>query len=185
MTKIQITRREWLAAAGVTVGGLVAGTLFRSRVRTATGGADQPAAAATASTGAASTVATAGTAATPMSVYKDPSCGCCKEWVAHAEANGFAVTTHDVGDVAPIKARYGVPEALHSCHTAVVGDYAIEGHVPADLVTRLLRERPAIAGLAVPGMVAGSPGMEQGDRHDPYEIVSFTREGATAVYASR
>ena len=105
--------------------------------------------------------------------------------MSHVAERGFAVTTQDVADVAPIKARYGVPAALHSCHTAVVGGYAIEGHVPADLVARLLRERSAVAGLAVPGMVAGSPGMGMGDRHDPYDIVSFTRDGTTAVYASR
>jgi hypothetical protein len=186
MTKIQITRREWIAAAGVTVGGLVAGTLFRSRIRSATGGADEPVTAvATANTGATATPAMATSGATPMTVYKDPSCGCCREWVTHAQANGFTVTTQDVDDVAPIKAQHGIPADVHSCHTAIVGDYAIEGHVPADLVARVLRERPAIAGLAVPGMVVGSPGMEQGDRRDPYDVVSFTRAGAIAVYASR
>jgi hypothetical protein len=177
MAEINITRREWIAAAGVTAGGLVLGTVFRSRIRGTAAANGEAAAAAQPAVAAAGAVA--------MVVYKDPSCGCCRQWVAHAAANGFAVTTQDVADVAPIKAKYGVPPALHSCHTAIVGDYAIEGHVPADLVAKLLRERPALAGLAVPGMVTGSPGMEMGDRRDPYDVVSFTRDGATAVYASR
>lgn len=95
-------------------------------------------------------------------VYKNPACGCCGEWVKHMQANGFRVETHEVSDVAPIRHQYGVPDALASCHTSVVGGYALEGHVPASDVWRLLRERPSVKGLAVPGMVVGSPGMEQG-----------------------
>ena len=97
-----------------------------------------------------------------VTMYKNPACGCCGEWAKHMEANGFRVETHMVADVTPIKQKYGVPESLFSCHTASVGDYALEGHVPAADVWRLLRERPAVKGLAVPGMVVGSPGMEQG-----------------------
>ena len=93
-------------------------------------------------------------------VYKNRACGCCGGWVAHMQANGFRVDVSDVDDVSPIKTRLKVPEALWSCHTAVVDGYAIEGHVPAADVQRLLRERPKVRGLAVPGMVPGSPGMD-------------------------
>jgi hypothetical protein len=95
-------------------------------------------------------------------VYKNPSCGCCGEWVKHMRANGFRVETREVADVSLIRRDNAVPDFLASCHTALVGGYVIEGHVPAADVQRLLRERPAVKGLAVPGMVAGSPGMEQG-----------------------
>ena len=94
-----------------------------------------------------------------VTVYKSPTCGCCGEWVKHMEAAGFRLDVHPVDDVTPIKSRFGVPEMLWSCHTAVVDGYAIEGHVPADDVKRLMRERPRVKGLAVPGMVPGSPGM--------------------------
>lgn len=97
-----------------------------------------------------------------VTVYKNPACGCCGEWVKHMQAKGFKVDTQNVSDVTPIRRKHGVPDALASCHTAVVGGYALEGHVPAADVWRLLRERPAVKGLAVPGMVPGSPGMEQG-----------------------
>jgi hypothetical protein len=107
-----------------------------------------------------------------MTVYKDPACGCCGEWVKHIQANGFRVETREVADVTPVRRRYGVPEYLASCHTAVVGGYAIEGHVPASDIRRLLRERPKVTGLAVPGMVAGSPGMEQGPPQ-PYATLAF------------
>lgn len=95
-----------------------------------------------------------------VTMYKNPACGCCGEWAKHLEANGFRVETRMVSDVTPIKQKFGVPESLSSCHTARVGDYALEGHVPAKDVWRLLRERPAVKGLAVPGMVPGSPGMQ-------------------------
>lgn len=107
-----------------------------------------------------------------VTVYKSPSCGCCTGWVEHLQANGFDVDVRD-GAVNPIKARLGVPERLWSCHTGVVGGYAIEGHVPAEDIHRLLAERPQAKGLAVPGMPVGSPGMEQGDQREPYEVVLF------------
>jgi hypothetical protein len=111
-----------------------------------------------------------------VSVYKSPTCGCCGEWVKHIQAAGFRVETHEIADVAPIRRRYGVPESLASCHTAVVGGYAIEGHVPAADIQRLLRERPKVTGLAVPGMVVGSPGMEQGPPQ-PYATLAFDARG--------
>jgi hypothetical protein len=95
------------------------------------------------------------------------------------------VTPRDVNDVTPYRKKYGVPASLASCHTAVIDGYSIEGHVPADVIQKLLKEKPAIAGLAAPGMPQGSPGMEQGGPAEHYDIISFTRSGKTAVYASR
>ena len=118
-----------------------------------------------------------------MTVYKSPSCGCCVKWVEYMRKAGFVVTERNMNDVNPIKRERGVPEALYSCHTGVIGDYIVEGHVPADLVQRVLRERPAIRGLAAPGMPQSAPGMDLG--HEPYEIISFTRDGKTKVYAKR
>jgi hypothetical protein len=123
-------------------------------------------------------------AAPAMVVYKDPNCGCCKLWVDHVKAAGFAVSVRDSSDVASVKKRQGVPPRLYSCHTAIVGGYVVEGHVPADLVQRLLKEKPKLVGLAVPGMPAGSPGMEQGSK-EPYEVLTFDAAGKTTVYAKR
>jgi hypothetical protein len=116
-----------------------------------------------------------------VTVYKNPSCGCCGEWVKHMRANGFRVETREVADVAPIRRRSMVPDALASCHTALVGGYAIEGHVPAADVWRLLRERPSLVGLSVPGMVVGSPGMETGPPQ-PFSTIAFDERG-TRVFA--
>jgi hypothetical protein len=120
-------------------------------------------------------------AAPLVTVYKNPSCGCCGEWVKHMRANGFRVETRDVADVSPIRLRSMVPDALASCHTALVGGYAIEGHVPAADVWRLLRERPSLIGLSVPGMVVGSPGMETGPPQ-PFSTIAFDERG-TRVFA--
>jgi len=123
--------------------------------------------------------------ATPILVYASPSCGCCDKWMKHLEANGFLVSKEPVSDVTPIKQKYGVPQHLWSCHTAIVEGYVIEGHVPADVIRKMLAERPAFAGLAVPGMPNGSPGME-GATKDRYEVISFARStGETKVYAVR
>ncbi len=118
-----------------------------------------------------------------MTVYKSPTCGCCKGWIKHMKRNGFAVKAYDVNDVTPLKTRNGVPTRLTSCHTALVGGYVVEGHVPARDIQRLLQERPQIKGLAVPGMPMGAPGME-GPRKDRYQVLSFDRDGSTAVYTS-
>ncbi len=120
-----------------------------------------------------------------MTVYKDPNCGCCTQWVDHVRKAGFVVTVRDTSDMATVKASFGVPSALESCHTAKVGAYAIEGHVPADVIEKLLREQPVARGIAVPGMPMGSPGMEQGGQKDAYDIVLFDKAGKTRVYASR
>ena len=122
-----------------------------------------------------------------MTVYKSPTCGCCKGWVAHArtELSGYDIRTVETNDLTEVKTRLGVPGALQSCHTAVVGPYVFEGHVPADLVKRFLAERPKALGLAVPGMPVGSPGMEVGGRKERYDVILFDNGGKTRVYATR
>lgn len=152
------SRRAFLRTAALTVGGLV---LARPALAE-----DAP-------------------APVPMTVYKDPNCGCCEQWVAHVKQAGFAVTVRDTADMPTVKASMGVPDALGSCHTARVGSYTIEGHVPADLIKKLLAEKPVARGLAVPGMPMGSPGMEQGGRKDKYDVLLFDKAGKTKVYASR
>jgi len=118
-----------------------------------------------------------------VEVYKSVSCGCCGFWVEHMQQSGFKVNVHNVRDVTPARQRFGVPDAMASCHTAVVGGYSIEGHVPAGDIKRLLREKPKAAGIAVPGMVQGSPGMEQGGVKEPYSVVLFRNGGRTSVFA--
>ena len=118
-----------------------------------------------------------------VTVYKSPTCGCCSKWVDHLKASGFTVRTIDVADLSEIKAQAGVTRNLASCHTALVGKYTIEGHVPAADIRRLLKQQPEVAGLAVPGMPMGSPGME-GDRKDAYDVLAFDRTGRTEVWAS-
>ena len=117
-------------------------------------------------------------------VWKDPNCGCCKDWVAHLEKNGFTVKVNDVGNDA-IRTRLGVEAKYGGCHTALIGGYAIEGHVPAREIVRLLRERPDAIGLAVPGMPVGSPGMDgagYGSRRDLYTVLLLAKGGATTIY---
>src|SRR5262245_8800266 len=113
-----------------------------------------------------------------MNVIMSRSCGCCGEWVKHMRANGFEVEAQYVDDVTPTKRRHGVPQALWSCHTGLVGGYVVEGHVPAPDIVRLLRERPRVIGLAVPGMPVGAPGMEQG-APEPYATIAFGRDGSS------
>jgi len=119
-----------------------------------------------------------------VQVYKSPTCGCCSKWVAHLEANGFKVEATDVNDMSLIKRSYGIPGALASCHTAVVGDYLVEGHVPAEDIIQLLKQKPAIKGIAVPGMPIGAPGMEMGNRFMPYDILLMKKDGSSEVFAS-
>lgn len=119
-----------------------------------------------------------------ITVFKSPTCGCCRQWVEHARAAGFRVVAHDTTDLDGVMRRYGVPPRLSSCHTAVVGGYVIEGHVPADVISRLLRERPHVAGLAVPGMPASAPGMDLPSQAR-YDVVTFDRAGTTSVYTTR
>ena len=121
-----------------------------------------------------------------ITVYKSPTCGCCKQWIAHLEAAGFDVEAIDSDDMNAVKQRYAVPRNLTSCHTARIAGYTIEGHVPADDIRRLLAERPEAGGLSVPGMPVGSPGMEIGDRIDPYRVMLFGESGEStwATYPS-
>lgn len=135
-------------------------------------------------------VAITGLARTPtpagpvVTVYKSPTCGCCTQWVEHLRAAGFRVVAHDTDDLATVMANFGVPSTLGSCHTAAVGGYVIEGHVPANLIKKMLAEHPAILGLAVPGMPIGAPGME-GSPSARYSVIAFDRQGKTSVYARR
>lgn len=119
-------------------------------------------------------------------VYRDPECGCCEAWAEIARGAGYAVTVENRADMAAVKARYGVPADLASCHTAIVAGYAIEGHVPMPHIARLLRERPdAVKGLAVPGMPRGSPGMEMPDgSKDDFEVMAFDAEGRGTVFSA-
>jgi hypothetical protein len=117
-------------------------------------------------------------------VYKTPTCGCCAKWADHLRANGFSVKTNDLPDVSEIKRRYGIARQLSSCHTAIVEGYVIEGHVPADVIRRLLEVRPPVVGLTVPGMPMGSPGMEA-SHSQPYEVLTFDADGKTEVFAIR
>ena len=126
------------------------------------------------------------TAKPQMTVYKSATCGCCEKWVEHMRANGFEVKAINVDDIDKVKKERGVPDAAASCHTATVNGYLVEGHVPADAVLKMLKEKPAIAGIAVPGMPIGAPGMEMPNgQKEPYSIVSFDKAGKTAVYQKR
>ena len=116
-----------------------------------------------------------------IEVYKSASCGCCHLWVEHLRANGFTVKARDVANPTDYREKFGVPDELGSCHTGLVAGYALEGHVPAAEIKRLLAERPKAKGLAVPGMPLGSPGME-GPRQDPYDVLLIQADGRHKVY---
>jgi len=120
-----------------------------------------------------------------LAVYKTPTCGCCSKWVEHMKQNGFTGHVTDLNDLSAIKTKHGVPSKLQSCHTGVVNGYVVEGHVPASDVKRMLKERPAIAGLTLPGMPSGSPGMEAPGSIKPpaYDVLTFDKKGGTRVYA--
>jgi len=118
-----------------------------------------------------------------VTVWKSQWCGCCGNWVAHMQDAGFSVKVENTEDLETVKKLAGIPDELQSCHTATVGGYKIEGHVPAADIKRLLMTRPKVVGLAVPGMPSGSPGMENGAR-DPYDVIAFTRDGKARVFSS-
>lgn len=126
-----------------------------------------------------------GVQAASMTVYKTATCGCCKDWVAHVRAAGHDVTVQDVSRAALVERKrdLGLDPGLAACHTAVADGYVVEGHVPASDIERMLRERPDIVGIAVPGMPVGSPGMDYGDRRDPYNVIAFRADGAMTVFA--
>ncbi len=160
MHEENITRRQWLASSLTALAGGAAVALVPA-------------------------MAHASGAPIAITVYKDPSCGCCKDWVTHLGKNGFAPTAKDRSDMDALKDSLGVPVALRSCHTAVVGKFVIEGHVPAADVKRFLaKPLKGAVGLAVPGMPAGSPGMEMGGRNDRYDVMSFGTDGKSRVFAT-
>src|SRR5450759_749393 len=131
-------------------------------------------------------VAWAATARPLVEVWKDASCGCCKDWIAYLEKAGFASLVHESGNT-DARVRLGIPVKFGSCHTAGIGGYAIEGHVPAREIQRLLREKPKAIGLAVPGMPIGSPGMDvpaYNNRKDPYDVLLVKVDGSSTVYQS-
>jgi hypothetical protein len=129
-----------------------------------------------------SALATGALASQSIAVYKDANCGCCAKWVEHVRAAGFVAKVVDTPKMNEIKARFGVPAALRSCHTAVVGGYVIEGHVPASDIRRLLAQKPKVAGLAAPGMPPGSPGMDI-PNSPGYMVNAFSRDGSVTEYA--
>jgi len=127
-----------------------------------------------------------GAASSVITVYKSPTCGCCGAWVDYLRANGFEVKTVDLGDLSEIKTMSGVPRPIQTCHTAVVGGYVIEGHVPVDAIAKMLKEQPKIAGIGVAGMPVGSPGMEvPGTPAQHYDVMSWDKTGKTSVYAKK
>lgn len=119
-----------------------------------------------------------------VTLYKNPTCACCADWAEHMRENGYEVEVKEGADLASVRAEYGVPFSAASCHTAVVDGYALEGHVPADVVAKLLEERPEVTGLAVPGMPRGVPGMP-GEGLGSYDVLSFQSDGAPQIYASK
>lgn len=119
-----------------------------------------------------------------VTVYKEATCGCCSGWVRHMTKAGFAVSAVDVSDIGAIKTKFGIPDALATCHTAEVDGYLVEGHVPAVVIERLLRERPKAKGIAVPGMPLGSPGMEN-LLHEAYEVILFGENGQSVYVRCR
>ncbi len=152
----------------------------KMRLASVVGGCALVLAAAVALTGSTPAVAPA------ITVYKSSTCGCCALWVKHLEESGFDVTVRETEALQAIKDQHGVGDHLASCHTALVDGYVVEGHVPAEDIKSMLESRPDIAGLAVPGMILGTPGMEiAGQPAQPYQVLAFDREGRTAVYADR
>jgi hypothetical protein len=157
---ILLTRRAWLGRAAGAIGG---GLAFAALLSETSAASPKP---------------------VSVTIYKDPSCGCCTKWVDHLRASGYATQVHDRSDMDALKDSLGVPKNLRSCHTAVVGRYVVEGHVPAADVKRLLASTPKdVIGLAVPGMPVGSPGMEMGTAADRYDVIAFGAKGTTRVFA--
>jgi len=173
-------RVKWIAVIVLASAGVVA---CKSETQSAYASPDAQTTAQTASpTAAGAELASAD--GEVVKVYKDPNCGCCAKWVDHMRENGFTVETIDMPNLSMIKQKYGIGANLQSCHTSVIGDYTFEGHVPADVIRKMLDEKPDIAGLAVPGMPMGSPGME-GATRERYDVLTFDRAGRTSVYAQR
>ncbi len=122
--------------------------------------------------------------ATDITVYRSPTCSCCGKWLAHLKQNNFTVKDMPTDDMQAIKAKYGVSDEMASCHTAIVDGYVVEGHVPADDIKAMLKTKPRLAGIAVPQMPVGTPGMEMGGKKDPYNVMSFDHENHYQVFKS-
>ena len=131
----------------------------------------------------ATLAATSASAGSLLKVYKSPTCGCCTDWVTHMQEKGFETEVNETENLFPIKTMAQIPAGKGSCHTGFIDGYVVEGHVPAEEVERLLEERPEAIGLTVPGMPVGSPGMEMGDRRDPYEVLLIHNDGSTSVWS--
>ena len=123
-------------------------------------------------------------AAKTGTLYKDPNCGCCQDYAEYLRQNGYVLTVVPTEELPQLRAQQGIPEDLEGCHMTLIDGYVIEGHVPADLIDKLLKEKPQVLGLAVPGMPMGSPGME-GGKPEPYQVFTFDKDGKTTVYAKR
>ncbi len=119
-----------------------------------------------------------------IEVYRSPTCGCCSKWIKHLQDNQFIVEDHVTNEMQGVKDKYGVPKNLASCHTAIVNGYVVEGHVPAADIKKLLKLKPAVVGITVPGMPSGTPGMEMGGKKDPYKVISFDNENKHKVFSS-
>ncbi|HUO52555.1 MAG TPA: DUF411 domain-containing protein [Gemmatimonadaceae bacterium] len=171
-------------AAGIAIGAVAAGAVIFMRTNTLNEQRDAMAQARAAEASLPTTVATVDPNAPTVTVYKTSVCGCCKLWVAYLQENGYNVVTKDISDdqLTAFNKAQGLPMQLESCHTALIDGYLIEGHVPVKDIKKLLAERPPIAGLAVPGMVAGTPGMP-GASPQPYDVIAFDKQGRTSVYS--
>lgn len=176
-TKHRMIRAWRVAASGALMTALLAGCGSREAAPNEVAAGEPP---------AAQSQATAPTKAEVITVFRDPNCGCCSLWAERARKAGYDVRMADRPDMASIKQSYGVPTELASCHTSVVGDYVVEGHVPVEDFERLLRERPTnTKGIAVAGMPTGSPGMESPDgTKEPFDVVAFGADGRTRIYRS-
>ena len=140
---------------------------------------------AVAAAAAAASLPALGASSLPqVEVFKNPDCGCCGAWVDHLKAAGFPVKVNETPDTSTIRKKHGIPDEFGSCHTGVVSGYAVEGHVPAEDIKRLLAKKPVAIGLSVPGMPVGSPGMEAGSRKDPYQVLLIDKAGRSSVFAT-
>lgn len=168
----RFSTQQWFrpVAVALVVSGVVAGTYTAAKIAEPT--ANQSALSASASPANAVQVA----------AYRSPTCGCCEGWIEHLRTHGFQVTDHVTEDIEAIKQQHNVPGELVSCHTALVNGYVIEGHVPAAAIERFLTEKPDVAGIAVPGMPIGSPGMESGNIKQPFTVFTFTEDGTSQAF---
>lgn len=174
--KLKSFDQKWLRpiALGLVAGGVLVGVIATVGITTRQTGQAEPTETIAEKTELVQSLV--------VTAYRSPTCGCCGGWSEHMQAQGFQVKDQVTEDLEAIKQRFNVPTKLTSCHTAVVGGYVIEGHVPAADIRRLLTEKPDVIGIAVPGMPLGSPGMEAGDLKEPYTVFSFNENGQIGVF---